>query len=320
MVQECASRFSFLAAGPLSAARGRRAASPHFHRTLAPLLTCPQKTRVGVLRCRTSGQTSRRRRQRAINAPGSRACRYKTASGRHGFLNPDPSGFVGGLNFYAYANGNPISYLDPFGLGAVGENGGTSWLSNLNLYGSMSDMATAGFNNGGITGSVQGNFYSGATALLDTLGGQAVGSTASLSGTAAGNGDTGAAIGWGTASVGLIALNAYTGGQSAAAVGNLGTYAADPILYEIGSKTLPTATYDELGLAGMSQIQKGAAITKELYNGNAFQAWIRPVATTAYGTTIGTGVTPGGAYILNWATQGANASANGVANWFQPTP
>ncbi len=34
------------------------------------------------------------------------------------FLNPDPSGFAGGLNFYAYANGNPVSYIDPFGLWA----------------------------------------------------------------------------------------------------------------------------------------------------------------------------------------------------------
>jgi RHS repeat-associated protein len=32
------------------------------------------------------------------------------------FINPDPSGFSGGLNFYAYANGNPVSFLDPFGL------------------------------------------------------------------------------------------------------------------------------------------------------------------------------------------------------------
>jgi RHS repeat-associated protein len=32
------------------------------------------------------------------------------------FLNADPSGFAGGLNFYAYAGGNPVSYLDPFGL------------------------------------------------------------------------------------------------------------------------------------------------------------------------------------------------------------
>ncbi len=35
------------------------------------------------------------------------------------FLNADPSGFSGGLNFYAYANGNPVSLIDPFGLGAI---------------------------------------------------------------------------------------------------------------------------------------------------------------------------------------------------------
>ena len=35
------------------------------------------------------------------------------------FISADPSGFGGGLNFYAYAAGNPVSYLDPFGLGAI---------------------------------------------------------------------------------------------------------------------------------------------------------------------------------------------------------
>src|SRR5216684_4339965 len=34
------------------------------------------------------------------------------------FINADPSGFGGGLNRYAFADGNPISNLDPFGLGA----------------------------------------------------------------------------------------------------------------------------------------------------------------------------------------------------------
>jgi len=38
------------------------------------------------------------------------------------FISADPSGFSGGLNFYAYANGNPISNLDPFGLGALNES------------------------------------------------------------------------------------------------------------------------------------------------------------------------------------------------------
>ncbi|MGB7767445.1 MAG: hypothetical protein WBN22_01135 [Verrucomicrobiia bacterium] len=49
-------------------------------------------------------------------------------SGRRKFLNPDPSGFAGGLNFYAAFNGNPISYRDPTGLGAVGDYTGLSWL------------------------------------------------------------------------------------------------------------------------------------------------------------------------------------------------
>ena len=34
------------------------------------------------------------------------------------FLNPDPAGFAGGSNFYLYANGDPVSMIDPFGLGA----------------------------------------------------------------------------------------------------------------------------------------------------------------------------------------------------------
>jgi RHS repeat-associated protein len=34
------------------------------------------------------------------------------------FINPDPVGFAGGLNWYCYADGNPISLNDPFGLWA----------------------------------------------------------------------------------------------------------------------------------------------------------------------------------------------------------
>jgi RHS repeat-associated protein len=43
------------------------------------------------------------------------------------FINADPIGMEGGLNFYAYADGNPISRIDPFGL--------QSWMSPG--YGSM---------------------------------------------------------------------------------------------------------------------------------------------------------------------------------------
>ena len=41
------------------------------------------------------------------------------------FLNADPSGFSGGSNWFAYADGNPISMSDPFGLCA--ESGGGLW-------------------------------------------------------------------------------------------------------------------------------------------------------------------------------------------------
>jgi RHS repeat-associated protein len=49
------------------------------------------------------------------------------------FLNPDPSGFAGGLNLYAFANGNPVSYLDPFGLGAVGGESTSTWIQLGNV-------------------------------------------------------------------------------------------------------------------------------------------------------------------------------------------
>jgi RHS repeat-associated protein len=55
------------------------------------------------------------------------------------FINADPSGFSGGLNFYAYANGNPVSYLDPFGLGALGENSSISWIAN-GIQGTLNDI------------------------------------------------------------------------------------------------------------------------------------------------------------------------------------
>ena len=45
------------------------------------------------------------------------------------FLNPDPMGFAGGSNFYAFANGDPISLTDPFGLCAGGDKPSGLWSS-----------------------------------------------------------------------------------------------------------------------------------------------------------------------------------------------
>jgi RHS repeat-associated protein len=55
------------------------------------------------------------------------------------FVSADPSGLKGGLNFYAYANGNPVSLLDPFGLNAA-TTGDTFFTWNPNEF---SQIATA---------------------------------------------------------------------------------------------------------------------------------------------------------------------------------
>ena len=65
------------------------------------------------------------------------------------FINPDPIGFAGGLNWYVYADGNPVNYLDPFGLCA--ESGGFfSWVGGFaqglfveGLWGTVSGLASA---------------------------------------------------------------------------------------------------------------------------------------------------------------------------------
>lgn len=48
------------------------------------------------------------------------------------FVNPDPTGFSGGMNFFAYANGDPVSYLDPTGLDAANASNQaiSSWLGS----------------------------------------------------------------------------------------------------------------------------------------------------------------------------------------------
>ena len=88
------------------------------------------------------------------------------------FINPDPTGFSGGLNFYAYADGNPVSYMDPFGLspnwGRVGRGAGEFAAS---IIGFIIVAAAEPETLGGATFALAGPVYAWHQGLIDMAAG-----------------------------------------------------------------------------------------------------------------------------------------------------
>jgi RHS repeat-associated protein len=90
------------------------------------------------------------------------------------FVSQDPSGFSGGLNWFAYANGNPVSYLDPFGLNA-GTTGDSSW-TWMGLYNSIASAVVPGqvaWNNA-MSAWQAGNYGTAAMDTANMIGQQAL--------------------------------------------------------------------------------------------------------------------------------------------------
>ena len=106
-----------------------------------PPQTATQKNSRRVFFSNPSGRTLDRRHLPLRTAPGYRACGYKTASGRPKWLSRDPLGEYAGINLYGYVGGDPINWVDPFGL-CWGPNGpglfdgvGQALLSNISIVG-----------------------------------------------------------------------------------------------------------------------------------------------------------------------------------------
>ena len=73
-----------------------------------------------------------------------RARYYDPATAR--FLSEDPLNIGGGANLYAYAGGNPISFIDPFGLSSVAYNTQNGTLTVYNGLGNILGTFAAGNN------------------------------------------------------------------------------------------------------------------------------------------------------------------------------
>ncbi len=85
------------------------------------------------------------------------------------FLNADPIGFSGGMNWFAYADGNPISLIDPFGL--CPKDGNRSFFQRIGDWLSDSLMGMMAASPGQVAASAMDKTISGTADSLLGIGG-----------------------------------------------------------------------------------------------------------------------------------------------------
>ena len=207
------------------------------------------------------------------------------------FINPDPTGFSGGMNFYAYANGNPVSYLDPFGLSFLSATGDYFYgvgqvfagyglaardtvvgLGNVvvhpintavGLYNVASHPVQA-YN--AISQSVANTWDSGLTGQGEIVGNILI---------AAGS------VGAGT-TMGATRLAGIS--DTLAEAGTDASYAQKLVYYEIGQKTMSADANTFYSLLWQNPVDRGAAIVAD-------QGWFNALKSNQTGWILGVGQT-----------------------------
>jgi len=186
----------------------------------------------------------------------------------------DPIAETGGINLYGYVGNAPTNRLDSTGLW---------YLLNPATWGNANDQYQGVSGGWDAYDAVTADaFQEGAFAALDGID--------PFGNPFADNGfydpcDEGAQISQG---LGTFARDAAL----VAVIPNIGTWAQNPFLYELGSTTVPGDVYEAMD--GLSAIERGSYLMSNYGLGGTAALNIEAAVTGEFGNTIGTGLTPGG--------------------------
>ncbi|MEI8121843.1 MAG: RHS repeat-associated core domain-containing protein [bacterium] len=215
------------------------------------------------------------------------------------FLNPDPVGFSGGVNFYAYADGNPISSLDPSGeyvwviAGAIigaAIDGGLDFTMQMRS-GEPIDWYSVGATTtrGAIVGTVSslagptaGTMVKGAGGLATGLGAKVVSTGISAAGSAGGQ-----------MTYNAIQGNALSDGMGSAALFGAGGQVVANAFPVKGVSTLAQANYfAPQSLPSMFASQNSKMLTASIFASSAvgagsyFMPQAEPVHASVFNSSV----------------------------------
>jgi RHS repeat-associated protein len=184
----------------------------------------------------------------------------------HRFINQDPMGFAGsGPNLYAYVFDSPTNLVDPFGLEGEWWSPHSYDFSHYNPWDTVQDVGNVAE---AFTDTIT---FGSASRLNDALGAGGMVDRCGIGhklGTAAG----------------IV--------TSIVIIPNIASWAKNPILYEVGSTTVPSAVYE--GMQGMNAVQKGGYLLSNYGWMGTLKLAGQAALDLEHVGTIGTGLTPPG--------------------------